>query len=292
MKSKPMVAVLILLLFAGAGIGQNSNASRKGTLLLSGGGTSREAIGKSVIDRFVALAGGADINLVFIPTASSGIKLDSGFIYTPPDKDGEVTNTREFEQELAKLFGIARVTVLHTRNRKTANDAVFVQPLRNANAVWMSEGNSGRLADAYLDTLTEKEIKAIWNRGGIVAGNSAGSIIQGSFIVRGRPDKPVLMAKGHDRGFGLLKNVAINPHLTAAKREGELVNVVDAHPELLGIGIDEKTAIVVHGDRFEVIGEGRVAIYDTRKHDDRWYYWLTPGTVFDLRTRAVVTDKQ
>jgi cyanophycinase len=152
----------------------------------------------------------------------------------------------------------------------------------------MSEGNSGRLADTYLDTLTEKEIKAVLNRGGVVAGNSAGAIIQGSFIVRGRPDKPVLMAKGHERGFGLLKNVAINPHLTAAKREVELVNVVDAHPELLGIGIDEKTAIVVQGDRFEVVGEGQVAIYDNKKHGDLWYYWLKPGTFFDLRTRAAV----
>jgi cyanophycinase len=280
--------LLILLLIVGTAVGQTTNASRKGTLLLAGGSLSLDKLGKSVIDKFVSIAGGTDINLVFIPTASSGIKLDSGFIYTPPDTNTESVNTREFEQELAKLFGINRVTVLHTRNRKTANEEKFVQPLRQAKVVWMSEGNSGRLADTYLDTLTEKEIKAVLNRGGVVAGNSAGAIIQGSFIVRGRPDKPVLMAKGHERGFGLLKNVAINPHLTAAKREVELVNVVDAHPELLGIGIDEKTAIVVQGDRFEVVGEGQVAIYDNKKHGDLWYYWLKPGTFFDLRTRAAV----
>ena len=54
-----------------------------------------------------------------------------------------------------------------------------------------------------------------------------------------------------------LKNVAINPHLTEAKRDAELVNVLDIYPHLLGIGLDEKAALVVTGDRFEVIGEGK-----------------------------------
>src|SRR5205807_722558 len=98
-------------------------------------------------------------------------------------------------------------------------------------------------------------------RGGVVGGQSAGAIIQGSFIVRGRPDKPVLMANGHERGFGFLKNVVINPHVITAKREDELVNVVDAHPELLGIGIDEKAAILVQDDQIQVMGDSKVAIY-------------------------------
>ena len=113
----------------------------------------------------------------------------------------------------------------------------------------------------------------------------------GSFVVRGVPGKPVLMARGHERGFGFLKGVAINPHLITAKREDELVNVVDAHPELLGIGIDERAAILVRGDEFRVLGDSKVAIYDDRRHENRWYYWLTPGAVFSLRTRAVVTQR-
>jgi len=96
------------------------------------------------------------------------------------------------------------------------------------------------------------------------------------------------MAKGHDRGFGFLRQVAINPHLTSAKRDAELVNVVDAHPELVGIGIDDDAALVVQGDRFEVIGTGRVAIYDNKRRDGAWYYWLNPGDHFDLRTRQRV----
>ena len=189
--------------------------------------------------------------------------------------------------ELARMFGVKHVTVLHTRDRNTANSETFVAPLRKANGVWLSSGNPGRFANAYLDTLTQKEISAVLARGGVVGGNSAGAIIQGSYTVRGRPDKPILMAKGHERGFGFLENVAINPHLTEAMRDAELVNVVDAYPKLLGIGIDEKAALIVTGDRFEVIGEGRVAIYDNKKHGGNWYLWLKSGDRFDLRTRTV-----
>jgi cyanophycinase len=83
------------------------------------------------------------------------------------------------------------------------------------------------------------------NRGVVIFGSSAGSISLGSLIVRGWTEKPVLLAAGHDKGFAFLKNVAIDPHPTEAKRDRELITVVDAHPDDLGIGIDEPTALVV-----------------------------------------------
>jgi cyanophycinase len=259
---------------------QTASGPPKGALVLTGGDLEKHAI-----ERFVALAGGPNANFVFIPTGASSLKLPSEFIYDPPNSDTPAANTSEFERELAKLFGVSHVTLLHTRDRKTANSSSFVEPLREANGVWLSSGNAGRFAAAYLDTLTQRELEAVLNRGGVIGGNSAGSIIQGSYTVRGRPDKPLLMARGHERGFAFLKNVAIDPHLTEQKRDAELVNVIDAHPELLGIGLDEPAAIVVTGDRLEVIGEGRVAIYDNQKHGGNWYYWLKPGDNFDLRAR-------
>jgi cyanophycinase len=94
------------------------------------------------------------------------------------------------------------------------------------------------------------------------------------------------MVKGRERGFAFLKNVAVNPHLSEAMRQNELVTILDTYPKLLGIGIDEKVGIIVKGDRFEVFGQGRVAIYDNKKHGGNWYYWLSPGDRFDLRTRT------
>jgi cyanophycinase len=279
-----LLAMTLTLCCAGTLLAQTSSGPKKGALVITGG-----EFGAGVIERFVALAGGPDANFVYIPTAASSLKLPSGFIYDPPDTDTPAASTAAFEQELAKMFGVKRVTVLHTRNRTTANAASFVAPLRRANGVWLSSGNAGRLANAYLDTLTARELSAVLARGGVIGGNSAGAIIQGSYIVRGRPDKPLLMAKGHERGFAFLKNVAIDPHLTEQKRDAELVNVLDAHPQLLGIGIDEQAAIVVQGDRFEVIGTARVAIYDNKRHGNSWYYWLKPGDTFDLRTRTAQT---
>lgn len=281
MRRRLLSAALLVALVATCAAAQSSAGPRKGALVLTGGD-----FGKGVIERFVSLAGGPNANFVYVPTAASSIKLPSGFIYDPPDGDEPAPNTREFELELAKMFGVKSVTVLHTRSRATADSEKFVEPLRRANGVWFSLGNAGRLANAYLDTLTQREVGAVLERGGVVGGNSAGAIIMGSYTVRGRPDKPLLMAKGYERGFGFLKNVAINPHLTEARRENELVNVLDAYPELLGIGIDEKAAIVVEGDGFTVIGEGRVAIYDNKKYGGNWYYWLRPGDSFDLRSRA------
>lgn len=283
MNVKIAAAVLFALCVSNCLVAQVSYGSAKGHLILTGGD-----VGNVVIERFVALAGGPNANFVYVPTAASSVRLPSGFIYDPPDSDTPAANTQAFEEELAKMFGVKHVALLHTRSRKTANSGTFVASLKKANGVWLGSGNAGRLANAYLDTLTQKEIAAVIERGGVVGGNSAGAIIQGSYTVRGRPDKPLLMAKGHERGFAFLKNVAINPHLTEAKRDAELVNVLDTHPQLLGIGLDEKAALVVSGDRFEVIGEGRAAIYDNKKHGGNWYYWLKPGDSFDLRSRSIV----
>jgi cyanophycinase len=140
--------------------------------------------------------------------------------------------------------------------------------------------------DAYLGTRTEREMRAVLGRGGVIGGSSAGATIQGSYLVRGaREGNRIMMARGYEQGFGYLKDVAIDQHLLRRQRERDLVPVVRAHPELLGIGIDESTAIVVEGDRFEVIGASTVGIYDGHDHDGKRYYFLAPGDRFDLAAR-------
>ena len=250
-----------------------------GTLILTGGG-----FGPGVAERFGALAG-ADAHIIYIPSASSGIRLPSGFVWIPPEEADATHNEVAFAAEVAKLLHVGSVEILHSRERAFWDSDEAAARIRGTRAVWISGGNAGRLADLVLGTKSEAALKALYAQGGILGGESAGSIVIGSFIVRGRPDKPVLMAAGHERGFGILPNVAIDPHLAESKRENELIQVVDAHPELLGIGIDEPAAIVVSGSEFEVIGAGRVAIYDNEKHGKTWYYELPVGTRFDLAAR-------
>jgi len=258
---------------------QKSSGPPNGTLIVDGGGAT-----EPIVRRFVELAGGAQARIVVIATAPSSIRFGPENVILDPDWPRDRNEWQQYRDYLKSWFGVDHVEIIHTRDRHVADSEVFVAPLNTATGVYLAPGNAGRLADAYLNTRTLTELKGLLNRGGVVFGSSAGAIIQGSFTVRGRPDKPLLMAPGKTEGFGFLKNVAINPHLTSAKRDAELVNVVDAHPELLGIGIDDDAALLVRKNVMEVIGAGRVAIYDNIRREGSWYYWLKPGDKFDLST--------
>lgn len=240
----------------------------RGWLVIHGGGQ----LTNETKERFVALAGGPDANLVVIPTALG----DGAF-----DLD-------KYRLVQMRRFGIRRVIVLHTNDRVRANSDGFVEPLRRASGVWIDGGRQYRLADAYLGTAVEREIKAVLARGGVVCGSSAGATIQGSFLVRGAPssDNTIMMSPGHEIGFGLLPNSAIDQHVNVRGRERDLDPVIAAHPELLGIGLDQDAAIVVHGDSFFVVG-GQVAIHDGKEHAGAPYYFLSSGQSFNLKTRSV-----
>jgi cyanophycinase-like exopeptidase len=250
---------------------------------LSGGG--EEIAPPDAIVRFRELAGGPNATIVFIPTASSGLRLSTGEILEVPPAGALGADAAPFATALARLFGVRRVVILHTRDRSEADSPEFVRPLLAARAAWISSGNAGRLIDSYLDTRTMRALAGILERDGVIGGNSAGAIIQGSYTVRGRADKPVLMARGRERGFAFLPEVAINPHVVAAHREDELVTVIDWHPQLLGLGIDTGAAAIVRNGALMPLGTGRIAVYDNVRRDGRWYYWMRPNTCLVLRTR-------
>jgi cyanophycinase len=238
---------------------------RNGSLVIVGGGQ----IGPEIMKRFLDLAGGPDAPIVLIPTADTQDRPASAY------QDNRNLRTA----------GAKNVIVLHTHDRQKADSEEFVAPLRQARGVWFAGGRQWRLVDSYLHTRTEKELHALLDRGGVIGGTSAGATIQGSYLVRGaREGNQIMMAKGYEEGFGFLKSVAIDQHLLKRHRENGLIEVVKVHPELLGIGIDESTAIVVQGDRFEVVGASKVAIYDPRRQP---FYFLSAGDRFNLRTRGI-----
>ncbi|HEV3037185.1 MAG TPA: cyanophycinase [Candidatus Angelobacter sp.] len=267
-----LLIIAIPLVRAGGGASAKSIGPSKGSLIIVGGGR----LGPEIVSRFIELAGGAQANFVVIPTAI-----------------GDKVNVDLEKNRFLNAFGVKNFVVLHTRDRSEADSKEFAEPLRHASGVWIEGGRQWRLADAYHGTLTEREIKAVLDRGGVVGGSSAGATIQGSFLVRGAsgtPENPdgdntIMIAPPHIEGFGLLQNAAIDQHVITRHRENDLVPVIDAHPELLGIGIDESTAIVVHGDEFEIIGKSKVGIYDGKDHDGKKYYFLSSGQKFDLKKR-------
>ena len=207
----------------------------------------------------------------------------------PTANEDDGIDAKRKKKTFVRRFGVKNVTVLHTRDRAEADTEAFVAPLKTARGVWFGGGRQWRLVDAYMGTRTQREIEAVLARGGVIGGSSAGATIQGSYLVRGaREGNQIMMAKGYEQGFGYLRGVAIDQHLLVRGRADDLVEVIDKKPELLGLGIDEPAAVVVQGDRLEVIGRSVVGIYDGKDHDGKKYYFLAPGEQFDLRLRKRV----
>ena len=238
-----------------------------GSLVIVGGALQDEAIWQ----RFIDLAGGPDVPIVVIPTAGGAESYDQ---YYPGLRT-------------LKRLGASDLTVLHTYDPTEADTEAFVAPLTRARGVWFPGGRQWRLADSYLGTRTEAELWKVLERGGVIGGSSAGATIQGDYLARGDTQTNTVMMGDHEQGFAFLKSVAIDQHLLRRNRQFDLIEVIEARPDLLGIGIDENTAIVVRGDQFEVMGAGYVAIYDYEKQIDTGglFYLLAPGDRYNLATR-------
>lgn len=244
----------------------------KGALVVVGGG-GKDA---SIMKRFVELAGGPSALIVVVPTAGEEASYSNNWSGLRSLRNAGATN----------------LVILHTRDRQEADTEKFAATLKEARGVWFGGGRQWRFVDSYLGTRTEKAFHAVLERGGVIGGSSAGATIQGSYLVRGaREGNTVMMAPGYEQGFGFLRNTAIDQHWLARKRENDMVPVIEKHPHLLGIAIDEDTAIVVQGNQCEVIGASKVGIYDNRRKsgpDEKPYLLLSPGERFNLKTRQLV----
>lgn len=272
----PLLQTLAWLTFglSAAALSQSpSHGPARGSLLITGGATEPRDYA-----RFVDLAGGEHANIVVVPNAS---------VTTPTDG---ATLQREYcgPKSPFAAFPTIPCTVLYTSDPQVANSAQFVAPLKAATGVWFVGGRHWRLADAYLNTLTLKEFFAVLDRGGAIGGGSAGATIQGSYMVRGSAvpdDNTIMMAPGHETGFGFLTHATVDQHVDVRHRENDLAPVMQTHPDLLGFGLDQATSVTVHGDTLTVNGPKRVAVWDGRDHDGRPYYYLHAGDQLNVATR-------
>jgi len=207
-----------------------------GSLVIGGGGGMPDIVWQ----RFMQLAGGENAHIVVIPTASS--KADT----LDPNSYLEKWHNRN----------PASVTILHTRSKEKANDPDFLKPLDKATAVWFGGGGQSRIADAYVGTLAEEKFHQVLNRGGVIGGSSAGAaIMTKTMIARKKPIPQISI------GLGFLPGAIVDQHFIKRERQPRLVNAVTAFPQLVGFGIDEKTALVVYdGSKIDVIGDSYVTV--------------------------------
>lgn len=212
-----------------------STPHAKGALVIAGGG----GLPPEIHDTFLELAGGERARIVVIPTASARADLPEQRVGMYWEGD---TDTADF-------------SLLHTRDRSMADTPSFTAPLRAATGVWISGGAQSRLSDVYGGTLTERELRGVLERGGVVGGTSAGaSAMSKLMIARGNPDAEV------DAGLGLLPGVVIDQHFASRKRLMRLCGVLERNPQYVGAGVNDGTALVIQGRSVRVMGDSHVQI--------------------------------
>jgi cyanophycinase len=207
----------------------------KGSLVIVGGGAWVDGIQ----DTFLELAGGKGARLVVIPTANG--KADRPELLT--------------SYTAWKAKGVASVVVLHTLRPEQANDLTFVKPLTQATGVWFAGGDQSRLMTSYRGTGVERELKKLLSRGGVIGGISAGAAVMSPVMITGGK---ALATVGE--GFGLLPGCVVDQHFMNRQRLHRLLGVLDQYPGYVGLGIDEETAVVVHGRILTVLGNQKVHV--------------------------------
>ena len=217
-----------------------------GTLFIVGGG----GMPKGMMNEFVELAGGKDAKMVYVPCTESETVSSNQWII------------RQWQE-----MGVASAKVFHTKNRIKANtDNVFLEPVREATGIWFGGGRQWNFVDSYYGTKAHELMKDVLKRGGVIGGSSAGASVQGDYLARANPVANFdIMAPGYERGLGFINGVAIDQHFSQRGRQRDMTQLANRYPQLLGIGIDETTAIKVRGTVAEVLGKGKVFFYDRTK---------------------------
>lgn len=172
---------------------------------------------------------------------------------------------REYRSIFREL-GVATVRHLHVDVRAEAMSEKTHGVLDGAGAVFFAGGDQLKLTSQLGDTPVYQKTKAIYETGGLIAGTSAGaSVVCETMLVSGTSDGSprIRDALRMAPGFGFISGVIIDQHFAERGRLSRLIGAVAQNPRILGIGIDENTAILCdNGYSFRVLGDGGVYVVD------------------------------
>jgi len=250
-----LIALSTFVSFLLLPIAAQAQGRPKGHLFIIGGGDRSE----DMMKRFIELSSKAGQGrIVVLPMASS-----------TPEETG-----KSLVEEFQNLG--ARNVVFYNFTRREAEDYARARWLADSGGIFFSGGDQSRITEAILDTPVHKMILNLYQQGAVIGGTSAGAAVMSELMITG--DEARKPEEGHEfetieagnvilaRGLGLIKTAIIDQHFATRRRHNRLISVIAGHPELLGIGIDEDTAIIVYPDQsFDVIGNKNVIIYDASK---------------------------
>ena len=279
----------LLFLTLALGLTLAAAAAPKGRLFIIGGG-DRDA---EMTRQFIALAERVNTGRILIFPMAGATPAESG---------------ADMVKELKGLG--AKNVEFRILTREEAEKPEAAAVLDGVGGVYFTGGDQARVTKALLGTPVHRKLLKIYEDGAVIGGTSAGAAIMSEVMITGDEVKPP--EAGHEfeaiaagyvittPGLGFIKSAVIDQHFVVRKRHNRLISVLAEHPALLGIGINESTAIVVGPDEtFEVIGENNVLVYDPgRAHFEirpdkaigvsgMTLHVLLPGAVYDLKTRTI-----
>jgi cyanophycinase len=189
-------------------------------------------------------------------------------------------------------LGVGELVELYVHDRAEAHDPELLHVLDDAAGVFFTGGDQLRLSSQIGDTEIERRVRAVWEAGGVIAGTSAGaSVMSETMLVKGTSGESHRIGDLHMApGLGLVRDAIIDQHFAERGRFGRLLGAVAHNPRVLGLGIDEDTAMVLDGDAFTVIGSGAVYVvngdsvtYSNIAEEKR----ERPLTMFDVRLHVL-----
>jgi cyanophycinase len=216
-----------------------SVSPKPGVLIVAGGGV----LPADLHPRALELAGGNDANILIIPWASR--REDAGSATVAVWKEAGATTVTVIPEEAA-----------------AARSAI-----ESADLIWFGGGSQSRLMDALRERDLIEVVKMGHRQGTIIAGTSAGAAVMSPYMMTGKAELEALIKSSTElvEGLGLWPGVIVDQHFLARRRWARLFTAVADHPDQIGIGIDEQTAIVVDPDgSWQVIGRGPVVVIDGR----------------------------
>ncbi|MEJ7654169.1 MAG: cyanophycinase [Chloroflexia bacterium] len=217
---------------------------------------------------------------------------------------------KEAGERYTALFtdlGARAVEVLPVHTREHANDESHIPAVERATGIFFGGGNQLKLATVFGGTKVLRALKRCFEQGTSVGGTSAGASAMGSYMIAfgSTGSTPKKRQVYISPGLGLIEDVCIDQHFKQRDRVGRLLSAVAQNPMLLGMGLDEDTAVIINpDDTLEVVGSGGVMLLDgsTITHTDAFevkghkpiaitdvhLHVLTHGYGFDLAARKPI----
>jgi cyanophycinase len=229
-----LTVLALCLVFAASAFAQTA-----GTLIVVGGGNT----GPDIVSKALEIAGGSNAVIAVLPQASA----------LPDAGDGSVKMWRD--------AGAKEAIKVSFDDRDAAAAA-----LERATLIWIPGGDQNRFMKAIHGTGLDDIIRDRYQHGAAVGGTSAGAAVLVRAMFTGDADLKSLTAGATviAPGLGLWPEVLVDQHFLTRQRDNRLLSAVLDHPDLVGVGIDESTAVIVRGHAFDVIGKSSVVVIDAR----------------------------